>query len=52
MKNDEINPRDVKMVLAEEVVKMLYNEEEAKKAKDNFVAIFQKKTCPMIFLKY
>jgi tyrosyl-tRNA synthetase len=46
MKNDEINPRDVKMVLAEEVVKMLYNEEEAKKAKDNFVAIFQKKDMP------
>jgi len=46
MKYDEINPRDVKMVLAEEVVKMLYNEEEAKKAKDNFVAIFQKKDMP------
>lgn len=46
MKNDEINPRDVKMVLAEEVVKMLYNEEEAQKAKDNFIAIFQKKDMP------
>jgi tyrosyl-tRNA synthetase len=46
MKYDEINPRDVKMVLAEEVVKMLYNEEEAQKAKDNFIAIFQKKDMP------
>ncbi|MGB4723381.1 MAG: tyrosine--tRNA ligase [Defluviitoga tunisiensis] len=46
MKNDKINPRDVKMVLAEEVVKMLYNEEEAQKAKDNFIAIFQKKDMP------
>jgi tyrosyl-tRNA synthetase len=46
MKNDKINPRDVKMVLAEEIVKMLYNKEEAQKAKDNFVAIFQKKDMP------
>ncbi|HOB16537.1 MAG TPA: tyrosine--tRNA ligase [Defluviitoga sp.] len=46
MNKDEINPRDVKMILAEEIVKMLYNEEEAKKAKDNFVAIFQKKDMP------
>ena len=51
MKNDEINPRDVKMVLAEEVVKMLYNEEEAKKQKI-ILSLFFKKACPMIFLKY
>ena len=43
MKNMEINPRDVKMMLAEELVSLLYNKEEAKKAKETFISIFQKR---------
>ncbi|PNR95734.1 tyrosine--tRNA ligase [Petrotoga sp. 9PWA.NaAc.5.4] len=43
MKNMEINPRDVKMILAEEIVSLLYNKEEAKKAKETFISIFQKR---------
>lgn len=46
IKKSEINPRDVKMILAEEIVSMLYNKEESKKAKDDFVKIFQKKEMP------
>ncbi|RAO98956.1 tyrosine--tRNA ligase [Petrotoga sp. 9PW.55.5.1] len=46
IKNSKINPRDVKMILAEEIVSMLYNKEESKKAKENFIKIFQKKEMP------
>lgn len=46
MKSGEVNPRDVKMVLAEEIVTILYNREEAEKAKQNFVSIFQKREMP------
>lgn len=46
MKNGEVNPRDIKMVLAEEIVNLLYNKEEAEKAKQNFVSIFQKREMP------
>ncbi|RLL83263.1 tyrosine--tRNA ligase [Petrotoga sp. HKA.pet.4.5] len=46
MKSEEVNPRDIKMVLAEEIVNLLYNKEEAEKAKQNFVSIFQKREMP------
>jgi len=46
IKNEEVNPRDIKMILAEEIVAMLYNKKEAEKAKQNFVSIFQKKEMP------
>lgn len=46
IEKSEINPRDVKMLLAEEIVSMLYNKEESKKAKENFIKIFQKKEMP------
>ncbi|MGY4686252.1 tyrosine--tRNA ligase [Petrotoga sp. DB-2] len=46
MKSGEVNPRDIKMVLAEEIVTLLYNREEAEKAKQNFVSIFQKREMP------
>ena len=40
------NPRDVKMWLAEEIVKAFFNEASAKKAADGFVATFQKHETP------
>lgn len=40
------NPRDAKMRLAYEIVKTFHNENEAKKAQDNFVKLFQKKEIP------
>jgi len=46
MKSGEANPRDIKMILAEEIVTMLYNKGEAEKAKQNFVSIFQKREMP------
>ncbi len=40
------NPRDLKMRLASEIVKMYHNEEEAKKAQENFINTFAKKQIP------
>lgn len=37
------NPRDEKMRLAREIVKIYYNEKEADKTQNNFVKLFQKK---------
>jgi tyrosyl-tRNA synthetase len=41
-----LNPRDVKMKLAFELVKMYYSEKEARKAQDNFIKTFSKKETP------
>jgi len=46
IKSGEVNPRDIKMVLAEEIVTLLYNKDESEKAKQNFVSIFQKREMP------
>jgi len=40
------NPRDTKMQLAREIIRMLYSEKEAKLAEESFRAIFQKKEDP------
>jgi tyrosyl-tRNA synthetase len=40
------NPRDIKMILAYEIVKLYHGEEKAKEAQKNFVKIFQKKEAP------
>jgi tyrosyl-tRNA synthetase len=40
------NPRDMKLKLAHEIVKMFYGEKEAKKAEENFINTFQKKELP------
>lgn len=40
------NPRDVKMKLGLELVKMYYSEKDAKKAQDNFIKTFSKKEMP------
>lgn len=40
------NPRDAKMRLAREIVKIYHGDGEAKKAEDNFIKTFQKKEIP------
>ena len=40
------NPRDVKMKLAYEIVKIYHGEKKAKEAQDNFINTFQKKEIP------
>lgn len=42
----EKNPRDMKMKLAFEIVKIYHGEKEAKKAEENFVKVFQRKEAP------
>ncbi len=42
----EENPRDAKMRLAYEIVKMYHGKESAEKARDNFIKLFQKKEIP------
>jgi len=41
-----VNPRDIKMKLAIEIIKIYHGEEEAEKAKQSFIEIFQKKGTP------
>jgi tyrosyl-tRNA synthetase len=41
--NDEMNPRDVKIDLAYELVERFYGEKKANEAKDNFIGRFQNK---------
>lgn len=40
------NPRDIKMLLAKEIVKMYHSEKDAMMAQDHFVNVFQKKELP------
>jgi len=40
------NPKDLKMILAYEIVKMYYSEKDAEKAKEYFISVFQKKDLP------
>ncbi len=40
------HPRDVKMLLAREIVSIFYGEESAQPAEDAFIALFQKKAIP------
>jgi tyrosyl-tRNA synthetase len=40
------NPKDKKMQLAFEIVKIYHGEKEAKKAEENFIKAFQKKEIP------
>ena len=43
MKNDTVNPRDLKMRLAFDITKTFHGEEKAKKAEEDFVSKFQKR---------
>jgi len=44
--SEGINPRDIKMLLAEEIVKIYHSEKDAKIARENFINVFQKKELP------
>jgi len=44
--DDGCNPRDIKMQLAKELVKMYHGEKESEKAEKYFVSAFQKKEIP------
>ena len=46
LENDKFNPRDLKMKLAYEVVKLYQGEEKAKQAELHFINVFQKKDKP------
>lgn len=46
MERGELHPRDAKMSLAKEIVKLYHGTEEAEKAEQRFISIFQKKDIP------
>jgi tyrosyl-tRNA synthetase len=46
LKEGKINPRDLKMKLAHEIVKIYHGEKKAKEAEENFIKTFQKKEIP------
>ncbi len=46
LKNEKINPRDLKMRLAREIISIYYSEKEALSAEKNFKTVFQKKSIP------
>lgn len=46
LKDEKINPRDLKMRLAFEITKINHGEKEARAAEDNFVRTIQKKELP------
>ncbi|MGL5641805.1 MAG: tyrosine--tRNA ligase [Paraclostridium sp.] len=46
MEQDKVNPRDLKMKLAKEVVKLYHGEEKALEAEQYFKSVFQKKNIP------
>jgi tyrosyl-tRNA synthetase len=46
MKEDKVNPRDLKMTLAKEIVRLYHGEEKATEAEEYFKSVFQKKDLP------
>ncbi|WP_294341807.1 tyrosine--tRNA ligase [uncultured Clostridium sp.] len=44
--NGEVNPRDIKMRLSKEIVRLYYGEEEAERAENRFKLVFQKGAIP------
>ncbi|HIG0360096.1 tyrosine--tRNA ligase [Clostridium sporogenes] len=46
LEEEDINPRDVKMELAKEIVRLYHGEEESIKAEENFKNIFQQGNMP------
>ncbi len=46
LKDKKINPRDLKLFLAEEITAIYHGKEEAVRARDTFIATFQKKEIP------
>lgn len=46
LKDTSNNPRDIKFILAEEIVKMYHNEKLASQARQNFIEVFKNKGVP------
>lgn len=46
MEEDKVNPRDLKMRLAREIIALYYDEAEAQKAEQGFCSVFQKGALP------
>ena len=46
MEKSEVNPRDIKMFLGIEIIKMFHSEEVANDAKEQFIKVFQKNDIP------
>lgn len=46
LKDEKINPRDIKMKLAKEIVRLYHGENEAEKAEERFKTVFQKGQIP------
>jgi len=46
VKSEEINPRDLKIDLAKLIIEIFYSKNDAEKAQENFIKLFQKKEIP------
>lgn len=46
LKDKNTNPRDIKMLLGQEIIKIYWGEQEALRAKEHFVTVFQKNEIP------
>ncbi|MFD3157791.1 tyrosine--tRNA ligase [Haloimpatiens sp. FM7330] len=46
LQHGEVNPRDIKMSLAKEIVRLYHGETEAQKAEEHFKSVFQKGNIP------
>ncbi|ADL50239.1 tyrosine--tRNA ligase [Clostridium cellulovorans] len=46
LRDEKVNPRDIKMRLAKEIVRLYHGEKEAEKAEERFMLIFQKGKIP------
>ena len=43
LEKGEVNPRDIKMILARDIISLYHSPEELKEAEDNFAALYQNK---------
>lgn len=43
LKKGEVNPRDIKMILARDIISLYHSKEELNEAENNFAALYQKK---------
>ncbi|MGJ9385707.1 tyrosine--tRNA ligase [Salipaludibacillus sp. CF4.18] len=46
LESGELHPRDAKMLLGKSLVRMYHGEEEAKKAEQHFISVFQQRSLP------
>jgi tyrosyl-tRNA synthetase len=52
LRNNEVNPRDLKMKLAFEIARLYHGEKEAIRAEENFISVFRKKGVPDDIAEY